>query len=572
MSDKLGTAVLYLKTDSKGLTKGLEGAKVKAKKFGKVMAATFVLPLAMLIKKSIGAASDFEKTMAKIESLVGISHEQVGDWSSELLELGPELGKTPLELADALFFITSAGLEGAEAIDVLTIAAKASAAGLGETADIADAMTSVINAFGKENITVSKAADILFGTVREGKTAAEELSGSLGGIIPLAAQMEVEFSEVGAMIASMTRVGVPAAEAVTSITALFSGLLKETKPGAEALAAVGTSFQELREQVKEKGLLDVLLTLDEKFEGNATSMGKVFRNIRALRGSMALLGENADTSIEIFESLKNATGDVEEGFAIASETMDFKLNKSSATLNSSLIKLGDVIGPAMMPHIETAVGWIKTLVDNFSSLDEGIQGVILIIIGVAGLSVILLGLLGPIGLVAGAVAALAIGLVLNWDDIVKAAKGWADTFSTIFDNLYDYLSGKKGGILGMFNDLGIFLFDWAAKWGDILTMPWLKGRLNGGSPAPFVPSTPEQLSAAIGMQRGADFTVPSGFENDTFPMLAETGEHVSITPRGKSRGGGIVIDIHDNILAGTNLREFAIILREELESVEVLGV
>lgn len=37
---------------------------------------------------------------------------------------------------------------------------------------------------------------------------------------------------------------------------------------------------------------------------------------------------------------------------------------------------------------------------------------------------------------------------------------------------------------------------------------------------------------------GADFTVPPGYPNDSFPMFVQSGEHVQVTPAGQSNGGG----------------------------------
>jgi hypothetical protein len=37
---------------------------------------------------------------------------------------------------------------------------------------------------------------------------------------------------------------------------------------------------------------------------------------------------------------------------------------------------------------------------------------------------------------------------------------------------------------------------------------------------------------------GADYIIPPGFEDDTWPMFGKSGEHVKITPAGKSAGGG----------------------------------
>ncbi|BCV00221.1 MAG: hypothetical protein CM15mV33_840 [uncultured marine virus] len=61
-----------------------------------------------------------------------------------------ETGRGPQELADAMFFIASAGLRGATAMEVLNASAKAAAIGLGQTKAVADAATSAVNAYGAE--------------------------------------------------------------------------------------------------------------------------------------------------------------------------------------------------------------------------------------------------------------------------------------------------------------------------------------------------------------------------------------------------------------------------------------
>jgi hypothetical protein len=43
---------------------------------------------------------------------------------------------------------------------------------------------------------------------------------------------------------------------------------------------------------------------------------------------------------------------------------------------------------------------------------------------------------------------------------------------------------------------------------------------------------------------GADFVVPPGFENDTFPMNVESGERVTVTPAAEVAQGGQTLEAH----------------------------
>ena len=111
------------------------------------------------------------------------------------------------------------------------MSAKASAAGLGETKNIADLVTSAVNVYGKETLSAAGATDILVAGVREGKAEAAEFAMSLGRVIGDANELGVSFDEVTATVASLTRTGINAAESTTQLRAILKGL---TRPSKEA--------------------------------------------------------------------------------------------------------------------------------------------------------------------------------------------------------------------------------------------------------------------------------------------------------------------------------------------------
>ena len=218
----------------------------KATAAGKVLTKKVTLPLVAVGGVSIKAASDFEASMKKIESLVGLSSEAVQGFEEDVKRLSGQTAQAPNDLADAMFFITSAGLRGAVATETLEASAKAAAVGLGETATIAELATSALNAYGAENLSASQATDVMVAAVREGKLEASELAGSMGRVLPLASAMGVNFNEVGAAFAAVSRTGTNAAEAATQVRGILAALLRPTKQSEEALTSMGMSSAELR--------------------------------------------------------------------------------------------------------------------------------------------------------------------------------------------------------------------------------------------------------------------------------------------------------------------------------------
>ncbi len=209
-----------------GVKKSLGSIFTGAAKLGVVGAAVGVAAIgAAAIKVGIEAAqafSKFEQTMSRIVGLVGIAKDVVDGFSDSIKEISVATARGPQELAEALFFITSAGLEGQEALDALEASARAAAAGLGDTATIADVVTSAVNAYGPAMGGAAVATDVLVATVREGKAEAASLSSAMGRVIPIASQMGISFDQVGAAIAAMTRVGLDANESSTALKGIMN--------------------------------------------------------------------------------------------------------------------------------------------------------------------------------------------------------------------------------------------------------------------------------------------------------------------------------------------------------------
>jgi TP901 family phage tail tape measure protein len=320
----------------------------------------------------VKSAVEFETTLSRIEGLVGIAADEVEAFKKPLLDIAKATAKGPNELAEALFFVTSAGFEGKEALDVLEASAKAAAAGLGETKTVADAVTSAVNAYGIENLSASRATDILVATVREGKAEADSIAGALGQVLPAASELGVEFEELGGTIAALTRIGLNAEQGTTALTATLSAIQKFTPAAEEELAKFGTSASEVRKKVRDEGLLEALQDLQQRFGDNETALTKVFPNIRAIRAILPLVGKNAGDVANIFKEVAADTDAANAAFEVYAKTSGFTLNESLVVLQTTLIKLGDDLLPAVTKAFVEFVAIVEGAVDGLKAFSENI--------------------------------------------------------------------------------------------------------------------------------------------------------------------------------------------------------
>lgn len=430
----LGRAVLELTTDPTKLQQGLAAARSQAlssiggiqkalttagarmSETGSRMVVGITAPVIALAGAVTKVGTDFEQTMSQIVGLTDVTRDEIGGIRDEILAMGPELGKTPQELGEAFYFVASAGFNAKEAMEVLRTAATASAAGLGRTGDVAKVLGLTINAYGKENITAARAADILVAAVKDGTAEADAFAGVLGRVVPTAATLGVTFDQVAGSLAAMTLTGLSADEAATSLNQVLVSLLNPAAEAEQALEGMGTSSAELRKELRERGLLATLRDLEERFAGNDEAAGAVFGNVRALRGVLALLTLDSEQLNDVMADTAAAQGDLAEGYKdTEGPARDFA--RAQAEVHALLISLAQDVLPVVLTgvrgfieHVRDAVTWFKNLP---GPVRETIIQVALLAAAVGPLLIVFGSLVSTLGAMVGAFKLVALTWIPN---------------------------------------------------------------------------------------------------------------------------------------------------------------
>lgn len=297
---------------------------------------------------SIGSAAAYEGQMAKLRALTGATKGDTDKLTDSIIDMTKRLPKSPAELGAGAYFILSSGItDVADATEVLEIAAKASTVGLGETQVVADALTTVLNAYGKEASEAGQVTDVLMQAVKDGKAEASEFSMVLGRVVPIAAQMGISFEEVAANMATFTRLGVGADEAATGLRGAMSALLNPSAQAKDLLAGVGLTIGEVQKAIRENGFAATLQDLIKQFQGNSEALGILFPEVRGLTAVLATAGSQGDVYKDILGNMNTATGNLERGFADVSDTAQIKMQQAMNNLNVALMELGTEALPAV---------------------------------------------------------------------------------------------------------------------------------------------------------------------------------------------------------------------------------
>lgn len=267
--------------------------------------------LRQMIGSSARAYDEYADILESMETVVGISREQIKAWGQDFKRIGFESTIPLHELADAMYDVTSAGYRSQEALDILEASAKAARIGLGSTKDIVDLATSATKAYGKENITAATATDVLVKSVEVGKFKPEQLANNIKRLLPTAKELGIGFAEVSASMSQLSLTDSNMERAATNIEALLIAITKPTfiaKKELQRLNEAGkdvpATFKELRKDI-EKDFLGTMLRLKKATDGNLESFAKLTGSTTGLKAALSLTGGEEEAVKSLFNTIQN---------------------------------------------------------------------------------------------------------------------------------------------------------------------------------------------------------------------------------------------------------------------------
>ncbi|ADG71394.1 phage tail tape measure protein [Brachyspira murdochii] len=379
-----------LKDKTTDLEKGFDKIGKSFDKFGSLATKSLTVPIAAgttAFALATKKATDFDNGMREVLTLLPkLSNEGFEKLKNETLAFSKEIGKLPEETTKALYQALSAGVPRENVFEFLKTAGEAAIAGVAELETSVDGLTSVTNAYGTEVLNTNRASDIMFQTLKLGKTDFTQLSKSLFNVIPTASALGVKFEDIGAAIAVMTAQGTPTSVATTQIRQALVELNKEGSITDIAFREIaGKSFKEFIEQGGT--LQEALQMLAEKADKSGKDISSMFSSVEAANAGLALSGKNADKFKDALDQMNNSAGATAEAFKKIDDGPARQFEKMKAELSALVVELGNSLLPVVnedllpvmqdkiVPIAEKMILTIISLIKTFSDLPAPLQAV-----------------------------------------------------------------------------------------------------------------------------------------------------------------------------------------------------
>lgn len=160
----------------------------------------------------------------------------------------------------ASYDVASAGFNSAaQATDVLRASSLGAVGGLSDLNTVANATTSVLNAYGLESSKAQKIVDGFIQTQNDGKIIVAQYANQIGRVAPISAAAGVGIDELNAAISAVTATGVPVESTFAGLRQVIAAVIKPTSEASTRAKELGLQFNTTA--IKTKKALVVFLKI-----------------------------------------------------------------------------------------------------------------------------------------------------------------------------------------------------------------------------------------------------------------------------------------------------------------------
>ena len=437
---------------------------------------------------SVTAAAKFQASMEQIHTQAGVAQDQVDKLSKAVLNLAPQVGTGPDDLAVGLYHLESSlsrSMPTAQryktAMAELRIAAEGAKVGGANLEDVTNALNATVASGipGVENL--DQAMGALNATVGAGDMHMQDLADAMGtGMLAVVKGFGLSLNDVGAALATLGDNNIRGADAATALRMAVMAMAAPAKGGAKALAEIGVTSSQLGKDMQTGGLNKALTDLHTHLVKSGDAGVKAGELLTTAFGKKAGVGIQVLVSqYDRFESktkeVADGAGGFSEAWSATTKTFAFQFDQAKATVEALAIRIGMFLIPWVekaAKAFESGITWLQKHKAVAEALGVALGTVLvgaLVVATAAMVSFTVSLVTNPVFLIVAAVAALGVGifeLVKHWNTVWNAIKtvtveAWHWIDGNVFQPIGNFFSAVWNAILTTAQDV------WTTTWGVI---------------------------------------------------------------------------------------------------------
>ena len=265
------------------------------------------------------------------------------------------------QLLEASYDVASAGFnDAASAANILKAASLGAVGGLSDLNTVADATTSVLNAYGLSSAKASKIVDGFIQTQNDGKIVVGQYANQIGRVAPIAAAAGVGIDELNAAISAVTATGVPVESTFAGLRQAIAGVIKPTEEARKTSELLGLEFNSAA--IKAKGFGGFLADVIQKTGGSEVALTKLFGSVEAVAAIMPLANDGLKKFNTSLENQKNSAGAAKR----ATEDLGSTVSSQVSSIIGNIGNVARALDVGLGGAIKNVTTEVNNLISAFS--------------------------------------------------------------------------------------------------------------------------------------------------------------------------------------------------------------
>lgn len=380
----------------------------------------------------IQAAMDFEAVLTDAYIAVGEYQGGIQGLQNDIMSLAEALPFSAGEVAGLVEELGRLGVSS-ESIKDVAYNVMALAAGLGtDLVPTGQAVIKIINSLGLSMDSVGEISNSLFKILAAGTLDLGSFMSGWEKIGSLVKTAGMSFIDAAGFLTILTDAGVDAATAGTALAMLFGKLISPTEELKSMLSSLGIAFQDA--SGKMLPVTDIILNIMDAWKGLTQQQKIDLAKLIGGEDQFKYLITLFDQGREAFENFKKK---YEQAMGLQ-DVIAQKMGTAKAawdTFKETLANLQIIVGQKLLPAFKSIIGVVTEFIGAIQKVPSSILTVALVVAGAVAAFVTLAGVLGilslaggtftatmglllsPVMLVVAAIAVLAAGLILAYNNI-----------------------------------------------------------------------------------------------------------------------------------------------------------
>lgn len=305
-----------------------DGVKKSVKALGVAFVAWLgINTLINFTKDAVKAFAEFEKGLSRINTVAGVTEQELKGLGNEITIISKEFGIAKDELLDTAFNITSAGVEFENVSKILKLSSVVALGAFTDTTTAFNGIIAVIKKFGEDLNTAGDIAEKFFIANKLGQTTIEDLANAIQNLTSSVKPAWVEINEVFAILSTLTGVTWNANQVITQLNGAISALASPTTEASAKFKELGIEVGQTA--IAEKGLVEVAKDVFDATDGNLELLRKLIPEIEAQKLVVALATTQYDKFKLSLDEVTNSQGNLQEAVNQVTNDTAFQLEVAS---------------------------------------------------------------------------------------------------------------------------------------------------------------------------------------------------------------------------------------------------